>query len=337
MPDCVVTGTCQNCVDRAALRWQGVVTLRWRVLARRACEMLFPAPRSARDEGYGCPLINKPTFGDAREVGCRRRASEKKMAVSLKGAMRGRLALGSAARAAVCGLSGIACLSLGIGGCARDTDPADLAIWRIVDHGCNAGPQVPAQSVSSNDLVCDTHDGYAILKDRCGPTHFLLIPTARRTGVESPELQTADEPNYFALAWEQRGRSLNAAPGDSDVGLAINSRYGRSQSQLHIHIDRLRPQVRAALQGLTLPLGPQTYLVLMGHRYRVDHLDSLASSPFAQAAREWDARTVEERARLTLAIASDGASGFFFLSDRADLTALDRGHAEELLLPRSCK
>jgi CDP-diacylglycerol pyrophosphatase len=75
----------------------------------------------------------------------------------------------------------------------------------------------------------------------------------------------------------------------------------------------------------------------MGHRYRVDHLDSLASSPFAQAAREWDARTVEERARLTLAIASDGASGFFFLSDRADLTALDRGHAEELLLPRSCK
>ncbi|HYA59928.1 MAG TPA: CDP-diacylglycerol diphosphatase, partial [Burkholderiaceae bacterium] len=161
-------------------------------------------------------------------------------------------------------------------------------------------------------------------------------PTARRTGVESPELQTAGEPNYFALAWEQRDKTANAAPGDADVGLAINSRYGRSQSQLHIHIDRLRPEVRAALRGLTLPIGTQTYLELMGHRYRVDHLDTLAQSPFARAAREWDARTLDERARLTLAIAGDGAGGFFLLSDRADLAALDRGHAEELLRPRSC-
>ena len=259
------------------------------------------------------------------------------MRVSFKAAMRLRVALSSAARAAICGASAILCLAAGIGGCARNADPTDLAIWRIVDQGCNAGQQVQVQSVPSNDLVCDTREGFAVLKDRCGPTHFLLIPTVRRAGVESPELQIAGEPNYFALAWEQRGRALNAAPGDGDVGLAINSRYGRSQSQLHVHIDRLRPQVRAALQGLALPVGQQTHLELMGHRYRVDHLASLANSPFAQAAREWDARTVEERARLTLAIASDGASGFFLLSDRADLAALDRGHAEELLLPRSCK
>lgn len=234
------------------------------------------------------------------------------------------------------GLSGAICLLAALGGCARNAEPADLAIWRIVDQGCNAGQQAPTQSHSSNDLTCDAREGYAVLKDRCGPTHFLLIPTARRTGVESPELQTAGEPNYFALAWQERGRIVNAAPGDGDVGLAINSRYGRSQSQLHIHIDRLRPQVREALRTLSLSVGAQTSLELMGHRYRVDHLDSLANSPFAQAAREWDAHTLEERARLTLAIASDGAGGFFLLSDRADLAMLDRGHAEELLQPRSC-
>jgi len=239
-----------------------------------------------------------------------------------------------AARGCARALACVLCVSLGLGGCTRNSEPADLALWRLVDKGCN-GVQ-PAQARPRADLACDTSRGYAVLKDRCGAAHFLLIPTARRAGIESPELQAPDEPNYFALAWEQRGRTLAAVPGDTDVGLAINSRYGRSQSQLHIHIDRLRPEVRAALRTLRLPLPVDTQLQLMGHRYRVDHLQTLADSPFALAARDWGARTLEERARLTLAVVSDGDGGFFLLSDRADAAALDRGHAEELLLPRSC-
>lgn len=245
-------------------------------------------------------------------------------------------------RAGAQALSWVLCLALGLGGCARNPEPADLAIWRIVDQGCNGGQAAAGQAVQRprRDLQCDTARGYAILKDRCGATHFLLIPTMRRLGVESPELQAAEEPNYFALAWEQRDRSVaalgGAAPADADVALAINSRYGRSQTQLHIHIDFLRPQVRAALRTLTVPVGAHTTIDLMGHHYRVDHLESLASSAFVQAAREWGAQTLEERARLTLAVAADGAGGFFLLSDRADLASLDRGHAEELLVPRSC-
>jgi len=284
----------------------------------------------------GVQRIDQGSVRDVRGVVDCIRTKENDVGAGREAATRVRTALAKAARAARYGVSGLLCLSAGIGGCARNAEPADLAIWRIVDQGCNMQQQAQVRSPSANGLTCDARDGYAVLKDRCGPTHFLLIPTARRIGVESPELQTAGEPNYFAIAWEQRGRTVNAVPADADVGLAINSRYGRSQSQLHIHIDRLRPQVRAALQSLKLALGAQTYLELMGHRYRVDHLESLANSPFAQAAREWDARTVDERARLTLAVASDGASGFFLLSDRADLAALDRGHAEELLQPRSC-
>ncbi|HYA66656.1 MAG TPA: CDP-diacylglycerol diphosphatase [Burkholderiaceae bacterium] len=254
---------------------------------------------------------------------------------------------GALACKGVCGarlLAGARCwllvVSLSLVACSRNSEPPDLAIWRIVDQSCNAAKTSEPQSGPRQELTCDSQLGYAILKDRCGPTHYLLIPTARRTGVESPELEQAGEPNYFALAWEERRRSATAegaAPGDADVGLAINSRYGRSQSQLHIHIDWLRPEVRTALRALQLPLAADTQLELMGHRYRVEHLDSLNLSPFALVASEWGARTQEDRARLTLAVAGDGGSGFFLLSDRADLAALDRGHAEELLLAHSCR
>jgi len=250
----------------------------------------------------------------------------------------------SGARAAAHGACWLLLLSIGLGGCAREAGPADLAIWRIVDQGCNAGSQAPAAAdpapQPTRGLQCDSAQGIAVLKDRCGPTHFLVIPTVRRSGVESPELLSAQEPNYFALAWAQRQASAAAlSPGAADradVGLAINSRYGRSQAQLHIHIDLLRPQVRSALQALGPPWAPDMRLVLMGHAYRVDHLESLAHNPFAQAAHEWSAQSADERARLTLAVVGDGGQGFFLLSDRADLAAGDRGHAEELLVPHPC-
>jgi CDP-diacylglycerol pyrophosphatase len=222
-------------------------------------------------------------------------------------------------------------------------------LWRIVDAGCrepplDASPTDPG-SVLKAGLQCDLAQGYALLKDRCGETHYLVLPTARRIGIESPELLRADEPRYLALAWAQRGRSLGrvgAAGGlelDNlgDVGLAVNSRYGRSQAQLHVHIDFLRPEVRAALAALPRPVDPGTSVELMGHHYRVDPLDTLTGNPFARAASAWNAQTQEERARLTLALVGDGDKGYYLLSDRADLAALDRGHAEELLRERHCR
>ena len=60
-------------------------------------------------------------------------------------------------------------------------------------------------------------------------------------------------PNYWAQAWHARryvdqraGRVL----GRDELSLAINSVYGRSQDQLHIHIECIKPAVRAALPGI---------------------------------------------------------------------------------------
>jgi len=233
-------------------------------------------------------------------------------------------------------------LPVGLAGCARGPERPELALWRIVDGGCAA--LQPAgdglQATALPGLQCDRARGYAVLKDRCGASHFLVLPIARRLGIESPELLDPVEPPYLALAWSQRGRVIDALPAGptqaSDVGLAINSRYGRSQLQLHVHIDLVRAEVRAALEALPRPIRPGSIVVLQGHRYRIDPLDRLAGQPFARLVRAWDAATEDDRARLTLAVVADGADGFLMLSDRADLAALDRGHAEELLIERHC-
>jgi CDP-diacylglycerol pyrophosphatase len=232
-----------------------------------------------------------------------------------------------------------AALLLGLGAaCARSGEAPELALWRIVADGCREG----ATADPAAPLQCRPAEGIAVLKDRCGEGHYLVLPLARRSGIESAELLQPAEPDYLALAWAQRGRSLGLAPGQAvdaqaDLGLAINSRYGRSQAQLHVHIDRVRPAVRAALDALARPVASGTLVELEGHSYRIDRLASLAPSPLPELIRAWQAADEDARAHLTLAVVGDRAGGWFLLSDRADLLRLDRGHAEDLLRERSCR
>ena len=89
-----------------------------------------------------------------------------------------------------------------------------------------------------------------MLKDLVGATQFLLIPTARIDGIESPQIVAADAPNYFADAWRARSfaeqRAGRGLPRDW-MSLAINSADARSQDQLHIHIDCVRADVQETL------------------------------------------------------------------------------------------
>ncbi len=96
----------------------------------------------------------------------------------------------------------------------------------------------------------DERDGYVVLADRKGGAHFLVIPTRTISGIESPDLQRADTPNYFDAAWSARAEVAAAIgrplPRDL-IGMAVNSRHARSQEQLHIHIECLQPQIHASL------------------------------------------------------------------------------------------
>jgi len=118
------------------------------------------------------------------------------------------------------------------------------ALRRIVQEQC-----VPGLRKQSNPFPCERvvlassvseDDGYAILHDRKGGAHFLLIPTRTLPGIESAALLDPAAPDYVAAAWNNRDlleRWLGRALPRDAVGLAINPRAARSQDQLHIHME----------------------------------------------------------------------------------------------------
>ena len=143
------------------------------------------------------------------------------------------------------------------------------ALWQIVSEKC-----LPHQQSSGDPAPCQRVDQphrYAMLKDMNGPLQYLLIPLDKITGIESPRLLQPTTPNYFALAWHERtllAQRRGSPIADRVLSLAINSQYGRTQNQLHIHLSCLRPDVRQQLDQLTPQLGGQWQeLMLRKHRY----------------------------------------------------------------------
>lgn len=155
-----------------------------------------------------------------------------------------------------------------------------------VPHWLAAGNPSPCATVH---MLGDGADapGFAVLPDRKGGAHFLLIPTRSISGIESPEARAASAPNYFDAAWEARG-ALNAAAGRklhrAEIGLAVNSIHARSQDQLHVHIECLGRSLQAALQTNVGRLGPGwSAIKVNGWDYRAMRLMGIglgAQNPF---------------------------------------------------------
>jgi CDP-diacylglycerol pyrophosphatase len=133
------------------------------------------------------------------------------------------------------------------------------ALRRIVEDQClvhwrEQHTSAPCEEVDVEDGA-HPEAGYAILADRKGGAHFLLIPTGTITGIESPALLAPDALNYFDAAWQARERLARVVghevPRD-EIGLAVNPPHARSQDQLHIHIECLRADVLAALNRAKL-------------------------------------------------------------------------------------
>jgi CDP-diacylglycerol pyrophosphatase len=184
---------------------------------------------------------------------------------------------------------------------------------------CVANPESHPQCA-----YVDAKAGYAILKDQKGDSQLLLVATQRRWGIDDPHIESADEPNYFEEAWKARRCIVDSAgqpAKESEISIAINSKYGRSDGQLHVHIDILKPDIAARFHP-----GIRAF-EFEGHNYAVEHYETIhGKNLFADLQRSL--QPGDEMANHTIVVIEDPAGGFFVLNDR--MHGLDRASGEEL-------
>jgi CDP-diacylglycerol pyrophosphatase len=219
------------------------------------------------------------------------------------------------------------------------------ALWIVVHDDC-----VPGQLHNHSPDPCARVDldggvdrGFAILKDIAGSEQYLLIPTARISGIESPVILAPDAPNYFAEAWDARtylNEALHRNLPREDVALAINSAVSRSQDQLHIHVDCVEPDVRAALRDRAASIGNHWAPLgakFSGHGYWAMWVAGErlgANNPFRLLAEGLPGAAQDMGDRTLVVVGStraDGTKGFVILEDQVDREHGDTAHGEELM------
>jgi CDP-diacylglycerol pyrophosphatase len=218
------------------------------------------------------------------------------------------------------------------------------ALWNIISTEC-----VPHQKDNHDPAPCEevtypkkTEQGFVVLKDIRGRLQYLLMPTQKITGVEDPQILQSGSLRYFNEAWKARSymSKKNGAPvPDEDVALAINSRYGRTQDQLHIHISCVRPDVREIIdqhQGdLDREWNPFPVL-LRGHQYQARKIsvrDLKRKNVFFLVSDELtDGK--DEMKKFGIAVIpllkDRQVKSFVLLAERANPTLMNFGSAEEL-------
>jgi CDP-diacylglycerol pyrophosphatase len=214
------------------------------------------------------------------------------------------------------------------------------ALWRVVHGLCLR--DVAISGIPAPCMAVNRQAGYAVVPDLRNRTQVLLVPTTRIGGIESPEVLAPDALNYWQDAWDARRyvekRAHRSIPRDW-IGLAINSVFSRSQNQLHIHVDCVRPDVRQALMENNGAIGEawtRLPVPLAGRSFKVRRLvgeDLGQRNPFVLLARGDPAarrRMPLETLAVIGATFADGSPGFYLLSDRVDFMGRG-GFAEELL------
>jgi CDP-diacylglycerol pyrophosphatase len=213
-------------------------------------------------------------------------------------------------------------------------------LWRVIHRVC-----IPASSLGlpfpCSKVVTEGGGdaGYAILPVASG--HILTVPTQRVVGIEAKELLSPGQPNYWQAAWETRARldaDFSRAFDRADIAMALNSAYGRTQDQLHIHTSCVRRRVKTALEAEPTTFGPRWTRMktpLDGITYSVRWVagaDLNGVNVFELLPPE-ARRSSASMARQTLIVVGgrdhNHAPGFFILNDQAD--GDNNAHGEDLL------
>ena len=218
-------------------------------------------------------------------------------------------------------------------------------LWRVVqsciaDHALT-GAAFPCLAVDEGKAP---GAGYAVLRSPLDKTHVIVTPTIRTIGIEADGLRAPSAPNYFADAWRSRhyvSEALGQALARQDLALAVNSRPGRSQDQLHIHVDCVRPAMRQALarqEPALLSHGWTNIKVLNGAPHywasavRSEDLAGINPIEFVASGLKIDAEAMHEWTIVVAGAQSiDGQNGFFVLARQLAHNGHDIAHGEGLL------
>ena len=214
-------------------------------------------------------------------------------------------------------------------------------LWRVVqtclaDHSLTGGA-FPCLAVDTNG---GDARGYAALRAPFERLHVIVTPTVRTIGIEDARLVAPDAPNYFADAWASRhfvADDLSQKPDRSDLALAINSKPGRSQDQLHIHVACVRPDVKRSLAALAGTLQPGRFVPIKvlpkAPRYMAMPLAgaTLADNPFALVADGLKPADMSDVTIVLVGTGGDAHPGFVLLARSRRHDVWDDAHGEALL------
>lgn len=222
----------------------------------------------------------------------------------------------------------------GLTGYVLSAKPKADALWEIVSRQC-----VPNQKIHHRPTPClkvDSARGYVLFKDAKGPVHDLVLPIKRITGIESPALQRANVPRFFALAWDERkhlSRELGQPIKERYLSMAVNSKYGRSQNQLHIHLACLAREVYLLLERETIGTSWKSLRApIKGHRYLARKLDGEAlekEDPF-KLLHDFVTRQGDNIGYYGLAVVGSENGDLVLLANRVDFLKLNFGSAGEI-------
>ena len=129
----------------------------------------------------------------------------------------------------------------------------------VVNHALT-GASFPCLRVDTSKGV---DSGYILLRAPFGRPDTILSPTREVLGVEDPSLRSPTAPNYFADAWNARDVLTDLAHRQlprEEVGLAINSRYTRTQDQFHIHLGCIASNSKRILAAIAPKLTPSRWV-----------------------------------------------------------------------------
>lgn len=223
-------------------------------------------------------------------------------------------------------------------------------LWKIIDGGCVPGAasgQIPPPC-KRVEMPAGREYGWAVMKDIRGVLQYLLLPTARISGIESAELLKAGTPNFFAQAWHARDLldQLNGRPLPRDaVSLTLNPVRRRTQDQFHIHISCTQPELRARLLAAESELSTNWAPLPGGwlrHGWLVRRVDGEALdgvNPITDIAAHVPG-AVDDMGSVGIGVVAmsfkGGKPGFVLMATRSDDADLSSGLAEHDIQDHDC-